>query len=115
MIKSLKNFWGGHDSEIRVTKLVTEYGEMIGNDDMLELLEVGNEYQNPESIHNEKIWYKGCMHLAFGVKSLDNVLEKVKQYGGQIYTSVQMSPSGNRWCFCRDPEGNWIELIERKQ
>lgn len=106
------SWWGGQD-EVRVSKLITEYGEMTGNDDMLELLEVEDSSKVKAKIDNERIWYRGCMHLAFGVQKIDGVLDKLEKYGGHRCTSVYVSSSGKRWCFCRDPEGNWIELIER--
>lgn len=101
---------------IRITKLVTDYGKIIGNDDMIELIQI-EKNSAPEllkSVNNKQIWYSGCMHIAFGVDDLQLVLSKVEQYGGTRETEIKKSENGNRWCFCRDPEGNWIELIERR-
>lgn len=109
----LEEYGGG--KIIKTTKLITEYGELIGNDDMLELIEIDDSKDVAiPTIENQYIWHTGCMHIAFGVPELNDVVEKVRAAGGQVCTSIRSSGGGNRWCFCRDPEGNWIELIERK-
>ena len=48
-------------------------------------------------------------HVAFTVENLDPVRETLDQAG--IFYSL--SKSGRRALFCRDPDGNAIEIIER--
>lgn len=91
------------------------YGDLIGNDDMLELIGIDGFKDIAISIiENQYIGHTGCMHIAFGVPELNVIVTKDQEAGRQIYTFIRKLEGGNRWCFLQDPEGNWIELIERK-
>ena len=54
------------------------------------------------------------MHLAFGIYDMEITLEKLESLGGKVITEIHEMKNGNRCCFCLDPEGNGLELIERK-
>lgn len=101
-------------ASILATKLLTEQGRQSGVDDMLELLQV----LIPQSFVNQEvvpeIYRPGCMHLGFGVDDIDDVVSKIIKNGGTKYTDIHMMNNGNKCCFCQDPEGNWLELIQRQ-
>ena len=52
-------------------------------------------------------------HISFGVDNIYEVIEDIKKRSGRQKTEVISMQNKNLCCFCRDPEGNWIELIQR--
>lgn len=55
----------------------------------------------------------GCSHIAFTVENIDREYEKLKDKGIRFSCIPQVSPDGKaRVVFCRDPEGNLIEMVE---
>ena len=67
------------------------------------------ELPNPDSTTDRPEHGGRDRHVAFSVTDLDPVKETLEQ-AGIFYT---LSKSGRRALFCRDPDGNAIELIER--
>ena len=112
----VRDLLGSSEASVRISKLVTEQGQVQGYDDMLELVSV----ESPETINNSKsvfayIYTSGCMHLAFGIHDMQGTLKKLESLGGRKLTQIHDMPNGNRCCFCLDPEGNGLELIERQE
>ena len=98
---------------VKITKLITEQGKRTGSGDMIELVEYPHsQYQ---AFSDNEIYKPGVAHLGFGIDDMDATLSRLKNLGGKQKTSVHIMPNGNKCCFCQDPEGNWIELIERRQ
>tara|TARA_Y100001963_G_scaffold160007_1_gene266987 strand:- start:5415 stop:5852 length:438 start_codon:yes stop_codon:yes gene_type:complete len=55
----------------------------------------------------------GCSHFALTVNDLDSLYECLTHVGVTFNHPVQTSPDGNvKIAFCRDPDGNLIELVE---
>lgn len=53
-------------------------------------------------------------HFAFEVDSIDDVLPAVTAAGGSVVREPYLlEGSGPRIAFVADPDGNWVELIER--
>lgn len=105
---------GIQNVEILTTKMVTKYGKMNGQGDMLELvkvLTVGSAL--PRLPDRHPISMVGMGHVAFGVDDIVATVEKLKKAQGTQETKIYEMPNKNRCCFCRDPEGNWLELIQR--
>ena len=48
-------------------------------------------------------------HIAFSVTGLDSIVEKLEEQG----VPYTLSKSGRKALFCRDPDGNAVELIEQ--
>mgnify|MGYP001403056501 CR=1 FL=1 len=67
------------------------------------------ELPNPDSKTGRPEHGGRDRHVAFSVADLEPVKETLEQ-AGITYT---LSKSGRRALFCRDPDGNAIELIER--
>lgn len=95
---------------VTITKLITEQGKVSGFDDMLELLQCDNSGLEKDCYG--KVFQYGCMHLGFGVNDIFLTVNKIIFYGGKQITNVHKMKNGNKCCFCQDPEGNWLELIE---
>jgi len=89
----------------------------VGKPDGDHLLELVH-YREPKSPngHLERNQL-GASHICFNVEGLANLHEKLISQGisfvtPPIYTDL---PNGSRTgiCYFQDPEGNWIELVER--
>lgn len=94
---------------VKVTKLVTEYGKNAGSGDMLELLHC--ETKSKEGSHH--ISDNGIVHICFSVDDIEDTVKNIQLYSGKQCTEIHKMDNGNKCCFCQDPEGNWLELIER--
>ncbi len=103
------DLFGNDAASVRITKLITEQGKVNGMDDMLELLEAEG-CTNP--LEKRPIFQSGTMHIGFGVDNIDDVVDRLIKEGGQMVTKIHTMPNGRRCCFCLDPEGNGIELIQ---
>ena len=97
---------------VKITKLITEQGKVNGEGDMIELVQYTNSPEN-DSL-NCPIYKPGVIHIGFGIDDMDKVLSRIKELGGKQKTPVHVMENGNKCCFCQDPEGVWIELIERR-
>ena len=78
--------------------------------DCIELI----EYQQPEAIKRSKsINSLGFNHLALNIKEIDNLYLELKNLGLEFITKPEYSPNGKvKVAFCRDFEGNLLELVE---
>ncbi len=55
----------------------------------------------------------GYSHMAFTVENLDREYSRLKVLGVEFNSSPQVSPDNYaKVVFCRDPEGNFLELVE---
>jgi len=66
------------------------------------------EIDNPDSVEGRPDHVGRDRHLAFGVNDLQAVLNKLD--AAEI--SYTASQSGRKAAFCRDPDGNGVELVE---
>lgn len=62
---------------------------------------------------NKDVCDIGYSHVAFTVENLGYEYKRLKKKGVKFYCSPQISPDKRvKVVFCRDPEGNIIELVE---
>ncbi len=102
------------DVEILTTKLVTPYGKKNGQGDMLELVKIqSGQLVLPALPPNYPIAMVGMGHIAFGVDDMQETVNEIRKRGGTQNTKIVSMHNKNLCCFCRDSEGNWIELIQR--
>lgn len=94
---------------VKVTKLVTEYGKHAGLGDMLELLQCTKKSNTISPFISDS----GVLHMCFSVNDIENTVKDILINSGKQCTEIHNMDNGNKCCFCRDPEGNWLELIER--
>lgn len=106
---------GVRDVEILTTKLVTPYGKKQGQGDMLELVKVksGGVWNVPTLPQNHPISMIGMGHVAFGVDDVYTTVGEIGKMGGIQKTNIMSASNKSLVCFCRDPEGNWIEVIQQ--
>ena len=61
----------------------------------------------------------GAAHVCFDVDVLEGLHQRLTARGVELVTSpiYKDTPGGGMTgiCYARDPEGNWIELIERQE
>lgn len=56
----------------------------------------------------------GFTHLSFRVDDADAFVARIERLGGQARPERTVTfDGGNRGLMATDPDGNWIELIER--
>lgn len=97
--------------EILTTKLITELGKQKGIGDMIELIKVIS-FQQELCIDNSIVYANGVMHFAIAVDDIEKTCSLVTQNGGQLMTDIHIIDNKNKCSFVRDPEGNWIEIIQ---
>lgn len=106
----LEHLAGKKNVVVRITKLITEAGQHARFGDMVELIKMeGNEQAN-SSING--ITDCGAMHIAFGVDDIHFFEKEIIEHGGKIIVEPFQRSNGNWLCFARDPEGNWLEVIQ---
>jgi len=67
----------------------------------------GSKYNTPYVVG------EGLDHLAFCV---DSIREKFKELAEKGVSPTDFGPdTGASYCYVRDPDGNWIELYQRKE
>ncbi len=66
-------------------------------------------FKTPYNLDNTKLLYDfGYTHFAITVDNIDELAKKVK-----ILNKPKINPEGTfKVCFCKDPEGNYIELVQ---
>lgn len=102
---------GAKDAKMLISKLITEEGKVMGRGNMIELLQVIVPKQKNESVI-KKLTNQGTMHIAIECLFKDTI-SLVETYEGKVIINPVVMESGNKMCFITDPEGNYIELIER--
>lgn len=104
---------GIKNSEIMITKLITDQGVENGAGDMVELVKVIGDMSALKNIIPFKFTKAGSMHIAFECTDIIKASEMVALYGGTVIVPPFVRENGNWLSFCLDPEGNCLEIIER--
>ena len=101
----IEKLLGNKSLSIEVCKLKNADGTMI------ELIKSSKEdYQDSHSVN---VTSAGCLHIAFTVSDLEKLYKRLKSDGISFISEPLLSPDGNvHVCFCRDPEGNYLELVQ---
>jgi glyoxylase I family protein len=56
----------------------------------------------------------GFTHLSFRVDDPDRLVDAITRHGGRVHDERTVTfGGGNRGMMVTDPDGNWVELIER--
>tara|TARA_Y100000310_G_C20693477_1_gene823899 strand:- start:2276 stop:2716 length:441 start_codon:yes stop_codon:yes gene_type:complete len=85
------------------------------NNNMIELLEYQNHQLNSNEI-SKKINVPRISHIAFTVTNLNELYHRWTESGIKFICKPQGPPEGKAIAaFCRDPEGNLLELVEELQ
>ena len=82
---------------------------------VLELLKYTQDRKESEK-HREVVWKKGNAHIAITVDDVAFFYEKLRKKSIFFISEPTVSPDGKaKVCFCQDPEGNYLELVEELQ
>lgn len=96
---------GLEQAEIELYKLTADNGAMI------ELLKAHNMEVQDE--RNSFVWEQGNQHIAISVLNIEEDYNRLTRKGIRFISAPCISPNGYaKVCFCKDPEGNYIELVE---
>ena len=55
----------------------------------------------------------GLRHIALSTPDLEGSLEDLKDSGVEIEIKITVGRTGQRYFCVRDPEDNWVEIVER--
>ena len=66
-----------------------------------------------KNVEDKFIYDQSVVHICFSVENIKYVVDQLKKSSGKQCTDIHEMSNGNKCCFCKDPEGNWLELIER--
>jgi catechol 2,3-dioxygenase-like lactoylglutathione lyase family enzyme len=76
-----------------------------GSDHWLEInWYAGQEYRSGDELD----------HIAFEVLNLDEALSELKPKGIEPVSHIS-DTKNSRWTYVADPDGNWIEIFQKKQ
>jgi catechol 2,3-dioxygenase-like lactoylglutathione lyase family enzyme len=79
------------------------------------LLELLQYHSHPEHkrIIKQKSNQLGCSHIAFSVKDIDSVCERIKKIGGSMVNPPALTNDKKvKVAYCHDNEGNLMEIVE---
>ncbi len=113
-LEVIQEFWDDSDYICRITCLedaTAHFVKLRANDGtVLELLEYPTHRTQlqPQPIHNV-----GVLHIAFEVGDVDLAVSTLQDLGVRVLSNPEVSPEGiAKVCFCLDPNGIRIELVE---
>jgi len=90
---------------------------LVGDDGLVvELLERGGStHRTPASSPPDELLAQGWAHICLRVASVDDVFAVLVGAGARVVTEPGPAPEpGVRFAFVTDPEGNFIELLDRE-
>jgi len=103
--KYIETIIGLHSIRLHIIKLLTPDNSMI---ELLKYEGVNNTVQR-----DNFLWRQGITHIAFTVDDIDRIYMTLKKYGIDFISEPILSTDNYaKVCFCRDPEGNFLELVE---
>lgn len=102
----ISNLYGeNYPIKVELYKLETKDGCMI------ELLKLASG--DSKNVHSDRIYNKGCSHIAFTVENIDDKYNQLISQGIQFCSPpIVDRDERHKVCICRDPEGNYMELVE---
>lgn len=101
----LNNMLGLADVQVTTVKMEAPGGGM------LELLQFANPSDGPD--HPAAVHAPGFTHVALTVADLEETYTRMRSSGVPFNAPPQHAPDGGaKVTFCRDPEGNFLELVE---
>ncbi len=87
------------------------YDTAIGGGCVIELMSVKDDGPSPETF---KRWQPGIRHLALRVADFDAAHAALKAAGATFIMEPAEAIGGGKVASFRDPEGNELQIIERK-
>ena len=99
----------GTESKVKIAKVITDYGKRTGQGEMLELIQLTEGAKSNEIYRRTQDY--GISHISLGDDDIEHVVDQVLKNAGKQLTNI-LSIGPRKCCFCSDPEGNVIEVIE---
>ncbi len=97
---------------LKTTKLCVGEGN---RKQLIELLSFNDKYANTNNVRDNtfNLTTVGLTHIALGVNGLDHLYKKLRKKGVKFISQPEIAPDKYaKVCFCRAPEGTYIELVE---
>jgi lactoylglutathione lyase len=89
---------------VKIVKLSARDGNLV------ELLHYGSHRSNSTA---RCVYDTGYSHIAFTVDNIDHEYKRLKKEGIRFNSAPLSFPHGKaKVAYCKDPEGNFIELVE---
>ncbi|MGI0073213.1 MAG: VOC family protein [Nitrosotalea sp.] len=102
----INQLFANESVELKTIKLSAD-----DNATRIELLEFANSKSNINK--KTELFGSGFTHVALTINNLDETYLRLREAGIQFNCPPKLSPNGKlKVTFCRDFEGNYIELIE---
>jgi catechol 2,3-dioxygenase-like lactoylglutathione lyase family enzyme len=98
---------GLHNTDIEIVKL-----KSIKDDFIIELLKYNNINNSNSLINKRELCDIGIFHLAFTVDNIDDIYNKLKSISIKFNSPPLLTSDNVKVCFCRDWEGNFVELVQ---
>ncbi len=77
------------------------------------MLELIHREEEEQTKIRGNVYDIGCIHLAITVDDVEQTVKILQGSGVTFLSSPMLSDDGKaKVCFCRDPEGNYLELVE---
>lgn len=93
------------DASVRTIKMAADDGNLI------ELLYF--QFHSAKPKKDKKIYETGLSHISFTVENIEKEYKRLSRAGVRFNSPPEASPDGYaRVAFCKDPEGNLVELVE---
>ncbi len=100
----IDNLIGKKNISINIVKL-----KSTSNNCIVELL----QYKIKNSRSKIKLYEQGLSHIAITVNDIDKIISILKLNGAEFISAPLLSPDNKvKVCFCKDIEGNFLELVE---
>jgi len=106
----------GKDIKLETLNLIAPDGSIIelleyemNKTDVVELLEYGKN----RTEEKQTLFGIGISHIAFTVRNIEEIYNKLTARGIKFNSPPQVSPNGYvKIAFCQAPEGSYLELVE---
>ena len=101
--------WHAPDGTLSIHQLIDSSGVI------LELFAYAHNTHQPQAqpaIGND-LETVGVKHIGFSVDNLDEFHATALSWSEP--TDIVMGRTGLRYCFIKDPDGNWVEIVEDKR
>src|SRR5947209_6657819 len=91
--------------------MVLGYGDSVNDGAVVELMPANDPGPRPETFTR---FQPGIRHIALRVSDFDAAYEQLQSLGVRFHTEVGEALGGGKTALFRDPEGNELQIVQRK-
>jgi methylmalonyl-CoA/ethylmalonyl-CoA epimerase len=99
-------------NDAKPSAMVIGFGDSINGAAMIELMPATEPGPRPESFTR---FQPGIRHVAFRVNDFDAAYASLKRLGVRFITEPGEALGGGKTILFRDPEGNELQIVQRKK